>query len=62
MFLIYVTFAESLTLLRKALRDISRNHTLPQGWIFFLLQMGCASTYNQPTSAKALSQITKLPY
>ena len=29
---------------------------------FFLLQMGCASTYNQPTSAKALSQTTKLPY
>ena len=61
-FLIYVTFSKSLTLLRKALRDISHNHTLPQGWIFFLLQMSSASSYNQLTSVKALSQITKLPY
>ena len=34
MFLIYVTFSKRLTLLRKALRDISHNHTLPQSWIF----------------------------
>ena len=62
MFLMYVTFSESLILLRKALQDISHDHALPQGWIFFLLLMGCASTYNQPTSTKALSEITKLLY
>ena len=29
---------------------------------FLLVQVGCASTYNKPTFAKALCQITKLPY
>ena len=28
---------KELNPLRKALRDISQNHTLPKGWIFFLL-------------------------